>query len=121
MFKLFDFLKGYWAASDDVVYDFEYVTLEDCKKELKSIDEELSDLEETVKYYNARRKSLLDWRHELEVHIGKLGEADICCNCKFYSDTIKLYCNLYACSVNEDATCSSFEWGEGTIKEKKYN
>ena len=49
------------------------------------------------------------YKHSLEVSIAKWGEEDTCKNCLYYHD---LFCDKFKASVNEDASCTSFEWSE---------
>jgi hypothetical protein len=96
-----------------VIGKYNYILIDDYKKDLEDINHELVLVEDTIKYYEVRRSVLLDWKHLVELKIARYGEADICCNCRFYSKGV---CSLFDSSVNSDATCDDFEWKDDDIK-----
>ena len=84
-----------------------YVRLEDYKRDIECIDEELEAIKVTMDYYRDRRKVLLEWKHSVEVKIGKWNESNTCCFCKYCNNSV---CSKFGMSVNGDATCDDFEW-----------
>ena len=88
------------------------VSVVDYKEELDFVNNEIKLVDETIKYYRGRRNLLLGWKHSLEVCLGRLGDKDTCVNCRFYSNQ---YCSKFDFSVNDGATCDSFEWNEDNI------
>lgn len=84
-----------------------YVRLEDYKEDIKCIDEELEAIKVTMDYYSDRRKVLEEWKHTVEVKIGKWNESNTCRYCLYCNN---LYCSKFGMSVDGEATCDSFEW-----------
>ena len=89
------------------ISEFDYVNIDDHKRELVDVESEIVEVENTIRYYINRKKILEDWKRELEISILKWDDEDICRNCRYYNH---LYCSKFQSTVNEDATCSSFEW-----------
>lgn len=99
-----------------VIGKYNYISISDYKEDLEAINHELGLVDDTIRYYEVRRSVLDDWKHLVEVKIAKYGERDVCCNCKFYSKGV---CGRFDSSVNDDATCESFEWCDDGISLKE--
>ena len=84
-----------------------YVTLEDYKQDIRDIDLELKEINVTLEYYRDRRVLLEEWRHIVEVKIGKWNEESTCSYCKYCNN---LYCSRFDMVVDGGATCECFDW-----------
>lgn len=86
-----------------------YVSLDDYKQDLVEVNEELEQVELTINYYKDRRRVLNDWKHMIEVKIGKYNEEVVCGNCKFFNQR-NMYCSKCKSGVVAEASCDDFEW-----------
>ena len=87
----------------------DYIDVSSYKEDLDSINKEIRLVEDTIKYYELHYDMLKKYRDVLEVKLGHFDESDICRNCVFFD---KSYCSKFDMSVNSDATCDDFKWGE---------
>lgn len=84
-----------------------YFSYED---ELNSVEDEIRELDKTIKFYEAKRKVLEDWKRFVKVSV-KMDEGEVVCrNCIFYSSDVKGFCVKFESNVEGDANCPDFRW-----------
>lgn len=88
----------------------EYVSVKSYEREVEKIDKEIADINKTIKFYEAKRRILEEWRKVVKVGIKKENESEVCKNCCFFKSG---FCLKYEGSVNKEATCADFMWDIG--------
>lgn len=90
--------------------DNSYVSIDSYQSEINRIDDEIKQITKTIKFYEAKRKALEEWKSFVKLSIKMESKEEICVNCKYYTSDRGGFCDLFSNCVERKATCPDFVW-----------
>ena len=106
-------IRGFWSMLKKIFgsnsYD-EYVSSDLYETEEEMIDAKIKEINKIIKFYEAKRKILEEWRSVVRIGIKKSNEEECCKNCMFFSLERDGFCRKFSSCVEKDANCVDFKW-----------
>lgn len=90
--------------------DCSYLSNNSYQSEINKIDDEIKQINKAIKFYEAKRKALKEWRSFVKLSIKMENKEEICVNCKYYTMDRGGFCDLFSNCVERSATCPDFTW-----------